>query len=209
MIMLRRFREIIQKYIPQEASVYCVHLWEKYPFSFKVSRQRTSKIGDYRFNPRTGNHEISVNGNLNPYAFLITYVHEVAHMMHYLKNGNNRPPHGKVWKQIFQDLMQPLMADGIFPEDIHVQLARHMKNPKASSQSDAALVKSLKHFDHHQDDTELYLEELDEGASFVLNRRVYTKIKKRRTRSLCREKRTGRNFLISELAVVKEYPETD
>jgi predicted SprT family Zn-dependent metalloprotease len=202
--MIQQFRELIGKYVPEKSVDYCVEKWDENPFSFKVTKQRTSKIGDYRYNKKTRNHEITVNGNLNPYAFLITFLHEVAHLKQYLDYGKNRPPHGLEWKKIFQDFMEPVLNNTVFPDNVLVQLKKHMKNPKASSQSDASLSKLLREYDQHDQDGHLYLEELSEGASFRLNGRVYTKIEKRRTRSLCRETMTGRKFLISEIAQVKK-----
>ncbi len=204
MDMIEKFRELIVKYVPEKSVDYCVDKWDENPFSFKVTRHRTSKIGDYRYNKKNRNHEITVNGNLNQYAFLITFLHEVAHLKQYLDHGNNHPPHGLEWKKIFQDIMEPVMNNMIFPDNVLVQLKKHMKNPKASSQSDASLSKLLRQYDHHDHDGQIYLEELNEGASFILNGRVYTKIEKRRTRSLCRENKTGRKFLISEIAQVRE-----
>ncbi len=96
------------------------------------------------------------------------------------------------------------MNNNIFPDIVLVQLKKHMKNPKASSQSDTTLSKLLRQYDLDGQDGHLYLEELSEGASFLLNGRVYTKVEKRRTRSLCRETTTGRKFLISEIAQVKK-----
>jgi predicted SprT family Zn-dependent metalloprotease len=204
MDMIQKFRELIRKYVPEESVDYCVDKWDENPFSFKVTRQRTSKIGDYRYNKKTRNHEITVNGNLNPYAFLITYLHEVAHLKQYLDHGNNRPPHGLEWKKIFQDIMEPMLNNTIFPDKILVQLKIHMKNPKASSQSDAKLSKLLRKYNSQKYLKDIYLEDLSEGEVFDLNGRLYTKIKKRRTRSLCKDNLTGKKYLVSELTPVKK-----
>lgn len=200
--MIQKFRELIRKYVPENSINYCVDKWDERPFSFKVTRQRTSKIGDYRYNKKTRNHEITVNGNLNRYAFLITFLHEVAHLKQYQEYGNNRPPHGIVWKKIFQELMGPVLNENIFPFDILPQLKKHMKNPKASSQSDAKLSRLLRQYDPELENMDTYLEDLSEGEAFHLNGRLYTKLKKRRTRSLCKDNRTGRKYLVSELALV-------
>jgi hypothetical protein len=200
--MIECFKDIMRRYVPENALYYCIKTWETHPFSFKVTRKRTSKVGDYRFNKSTGNHEISVNGNLNPYAFLITYLHEAAHLYHYKKYGNNQPPHGRIWKKVFQELMKPVLQENVFPPDILQQLILHMKNPKASSQSDPVLVKLLRKYDRDHDQSDIYLEDLIEGESFNLNGRSYIKLKKRRTRSLCEDRKSGRKYLISELTRV-------
>ena len=202
--MVDRFQEIISRYVPENAISYCVDTWKKHPFSFKVTKQRKSKVGDYKFNKSTGNHEITVNGNLNPYAFLITYLHEVAHLNQYINYGNNRPPHGRVWKDIFKELMRPVLQESIFPKEVLHRLVLHMKNPKASSQSDATLARILQKYDQIIGEPYTYLEDIKEGSSFILNDNRYTKLKRRRTRSLCEERRSGRKYLISELARVKK-----
>jgi hypothetical protein len=199
--MIERFRGIISRYVPESAVEYCITIWQRNPFSFKVTRQRRSKVGDYRYNKKTGNHEITVNGNLNSYAFLITYLHEVAHLIQFHKHGHNRSPHGWIWKKIFKELMTPVLTPTVFPPDILGQLQIHMENPKASSQGDPELSKRLRNYDQY-DRIELLLEDFTEGDSFILNGRAYTKLKKRRTRSLCVDERTGRKYLISEMAQV-------
>jgi hypothetical protein len=205
--MIDLFQKIICRYVPEKAIAYCVECWKVSPFSFKVSKRRRSKIGDYRFNKKTNNHEISVNGNLNPYAFLITYIHEVAHLVHYLRYGNNQPPHGMVWKQIFREMMEPVLSDLVFPPEVLKQLRNHMKNPKASSQSDPKLTKLLRQYDTNIMDQNLYLEDLTEGETFHYNGRLYTKLVKRRTRALCIDDKTGRKYLISEMVRVAKKVE--
>ena len=189
--------------MPENATGYCVKCWKEDPFSFKVTRQRKSKLGDYRFNRETGNHEITVNGNLNPYVFLITFLHEVAHLKHYIKYKNNGTPHGYLWKNIFQDLMRPVLTDTIFPRAVLNHLENHMKNPKASSQSDPVLSRSLRQYDLQKHVPDVYLEDLSDGDSFIFKGRAFTKIRRRRTRSLCRDDSTGRKYLFSEMTKIE------
>jgi len=202
--MKEKFTAIIRKYVPEASVDYCVDLWETYQFSFKVSKDRRSKLGDYRFHRSRKQHIITVNGSLNPYGFLITYLHEVAHMVHYELKGDNRPPHGVIWKKIFRELMQPMMQPVIFPSDLLGRLKTHMKNPKASSYSDPVLARMIKKYDPDQPLFEFYLEEIDEGEKFRLHGRTYEKVQKRRTRCLCREIHSGKRYLISELAMVRK-----
>jgi hypothetical protein len=202
--MKERFISIISKYVPSGSVDYCVKLWEAHPFSFKVTRERRSKLGDYRFHKQKRYHIITVNGNLNPYGFLITYIHEVAHMIHYELKGNNQPPHGKYWKNIFRELMKPVLHAGIFPPDLMESLSKHMKNPRASSYSDTNLAKKIKKYDPVRHTPEYFLEELDIGDTFRLHGKTYEKIQKRRTRSLCRDLHSGKKYLISEMAMVRK-----
>ncbi|HAD34265.1 MAG TPA: hypothetical protein DCF44_07170 [Chitinophagaceae bacterium] len=44
---------------------------------------------------------MSVNGNLNSYHFLITLLHEIAHMLVWEQFRNRVKPHGLEWKHVF------------------------------------------------------------------------------------------------------------
>jgi hypothetical protein len=201
--MVKEFEKIISRYVPEKAIGYCTHLWDQYRFNFKVSRTRRSKLGDYKFNPADKNHYITVNGSLNEYAFLITYIHEVAHLVHHVQKGRNNPPHGPAWKSAFRELMSPMLNIEIFPVDIYKVLAKHMLNPKASSQSDIKLVRVLAAYDKKALGT-LTLDKISSGELFELNNKVFKKIEKKRTRSVCIELNSGKRYLVSEMAPVRK-----
>lgn len=202
--MISQFEHIISKYVPGGSVNYCSQLWNKYRFNFKVSRTRRSKLGDYRYNPQNKQHYITVNGSLNSYAFLITYLHEVAHLVHHMDHGHHKhPPHGEQWKQLFREIMAPMLTADIFPDDLYKVLRKHMVNPKASSQSDLKLVRTLSAYDD-PDKQIMTLESIGSGELFVLNDKVFRKIETKRTRSVCLELRSGKRYLVSELAPVRK-----
>lgn len=121
-----------------------------------------------------------------------------------IQYGNKIKPHGQEWKSEFKKLMVPLINPMVFPDDLLGLLARHFKNPKASTWSDSRLVMALRTFDDDGiDPDELHLDELAEGASFLFNDRKFIKINKRRTRILCKDQISGRKYLIPKQAVVK------
>ena len=63
-----------------------------------ISSPRKTKLGDFKV---IGNKLIiSVNNNLNKYAFLITFTHELAHAFVFKKHKNSVNPHGDSWKLI-------------------------------------------------------------------------------------------------------------
>ncbi|MEQ9287970.1 MAG: transcription elongation protein SprT [Cyclobacteriaceae bacterium] len=195
--------EIFARHLPEYSVNYCYELWKTFNFNFRITRKRNSKLGDYRFDPTTGQHSISVNHNLNRYAFLITYIHEVAHLTTREKYKNRVLPHGNQWKNEFKKLMIPMLTNQIFPDDVLRVLARHMKNPKASSTSDKNLYLVLRKYDKESGGK--LLSELESGVTFLFNKKVYRKIEKRRTRSLCIEVSSNRKYLISETAPVQEF----
>ena len=201
--MRDRFQSIIQSHVPAQSINYCTDLWEKVYFNFKVTRHRTSKLGDYRYNKANKIHTITVNGNLNPYSFLITYIHEVAHLQVQLAFGNRVLPHGREWKAEFKKLMIPMMTPAVFPDDLLKGLARHMKNPKASSLTDHNLVKILREYDAKSNDG-MVLAKIENGGQFIFSERHFKKIETRRTRALCLELKTGKKYLIAETAYIKK-----
>ncbi len=196
--------ELLQKYVPENAVHYCYDLWCDHPFGLKITRKRNSKLGDYRFDRISGQHNITINHNLNPYAFLMTYIHEVAHLTTTTKYKRRVPPHGKAWKSEFNRLMVPVMNELIFPKELLALLRRHMLNPKASSQSDPALVAALQQYDKTPDGFVL-LDALEHGNRFIFQGQPYEKLATRRTRVLCCQMTTGRKYLIPKVVLVRPH----
>lgn len=191
----------LRRHLPANAVDYCFDLWERNNFVFKVKNPRRSKLGDYRYVPSTGKHSISVNRDLNPYAFLVTYLHEVAHLLTFRKHGRRARPHGAEWKRNFRDITYPLMTPAVFPEDLLAPIAGYLRNPAASSCADPTLMKAL-----HAYDTETLpmLKELPEGVVFALHNRLFKKGKLKRSRYVCQEVRSGKSYLISGHAMVEK-----
>lgn len=201
-LLQKKFFDVLQKYLPENSVGYCFDLWMKYRFRLKITKNRNSKLGDYRFDPVKNLHIVTINHNLNPYNFLITYVHEVAHLAAHLQYGRKKRPHGREWKITFRELMQPLLSGLVFPADILKPLQKHMLNPPASSCSDEILYKALR---SHDEDTPLeMLSDILPGEKFIFRQRVFEKEALRRTRVLCREISSGKKYLIPKLALVQK-----
>ena len=194
---------VLKNYIPPAALEYCLLLYQNHPFKLKITSNRSSKAGDYKHIPNKDTHHISVNGSLSMYAFLITYVHEVAHLHTFLTYGNSVKPHGWEWKSIFQKLMLPTLHPDLFPNDILKILARHLKNPKASTYSDPELVLVLRTYSKQIDENLKSLISLSPGDNFYFNKREFVRLEKRRTRVLCKDYHTGKKYLISGYVLVQ------
>lgn len=192
-------REVFQKFIPKQAVAYCNKLYEKLGFEFKIKKARQTKLGDYRYDREIDRHIISINNDLNEYSFLVTYLHEVAHLVAFKKYGNRIMPHGVEWKKSFKEVAQPMLTTDVFDEKVLAALNRYFKNPKASSCSDPTLYNVLKKFDL---DPAPQLREIKVGEEFIFNKRVFRKLEKKRTRSVCLEIKTGRKYAIAEIAEV-------
>ena len=168
----------------------------------KIVNERVTRHGDYRRMPN-GKHQITVNATLNKYRFLITLVHEIAHLVAFEKYSRRIKPHGLEWKRTFQYLMLPFIRPEIFPSQILPLLAKHFKNPKASSSTDAQLSMALQLFDtQHADKT--YVFELPLGSVFrIYNGKLYKKGNKRVKRYECVEVATGKLYLFQPNAEVE------
>ena len=197
--------EILKKYFPQEVVGDIIFWLEQKKIHFTISRERTTKLGDYRPPVKYPTHRISVNKNLNKYAFLITFVHELAHLLVYEKYGIRRLPHGPEWKGEYKKLMNRFLEKKVFPPDIYRVLTKHIENSKASSNADVELVKVLKKYDKTGvgQENKVFLEELKEGAKFVFaGRGTFVKLEKKRVRYRCEELRSGKVYMFHPLAEV-------
>ncbi|MBZ5856723.1 SprT-like domain-containing protein [Flavihumibacter profundi] len=169
-----------------------------------ITRERRTVLGDYRHALRDRNHRISINGNLNPYAFLITLVHELAHLVTFETHGHRVSAHGKEWKQLYRVLLQQFLGRQIFPADVEQALLRSLHNLPASSCADEPLMRILRNHDH-PDDRGIMVEELPEGALFAIDGgRIFKKGKKLRKRYQCKEVATGKLYLFSGLYEVEQ-----
>ncbi len=189
--------------LPSVALNYAVELWEKEPFSFRTTATRKSKLGDFRYRRDREIQTITINADLNPYQFLLTYIHEVAHLHAFVRFGIEIAPHGAEWKSTFQQLMIPILSTTFFPIDLLIPLRKHMKNPKASSSADLFLMKEMSKYDDKNTNSEiLFLSDIKPGIRFLLSGREFEKGETRRTRVLCQEVGSGKKYLIAQLAKV-------
>jgi hypothetical protein len=186
-------------HFPPKVAEYCFQLWHDYPFDFIVSKSRHSKLGDYRFSPKKG-HQITVNRNLNSYAFLVTYLHEVAHLLTYLTYKNKVLPHGEEWKNSFKSVFDPILEIGLLPDELIKVLKSYLVNPSATSTGHGPLVDVLKTYD--TSNSSITLHALLENQIFLLKNLELIKGKLRRTRYFCTEAKTGKLYLVAKNAQV-------
>lgn len=193
----------LQDYLPDNCCDEVLHYLNQFNVHLTITRQRQSILGDYRHAHQEKNHRISVNGNLNKYSFLITLLHELAHLLTFDRFQNKVQPHGKEWKLIFGNLLASFLKKNIFPADIEKALQSSLTNPAASSCGDAKLLRVLRNYDPKKEGYYM-VEELENGKSFVIkDGRAFIKLEKIRTRYKCREKSTGKDYLFSGLYEVK------
>ncbi|WP_445717675.1 SprT-like domain-containing protein [Flavobacterium sp.] len=197
--------EVLSKYLPEHAVHHCFELIKANHVHLKIVNERITRHGDYRRDAQ-GFHLITVNASLNKYRFLITLIHEISHLVAFEKFGRNIKPHGEEWKHTFQRLMVPFIRPEIFPNQLLPLLAKHFRNPKASSDTDAKLAIALKQFDQKETDKN-YIFEIPMGSHFrIHNGKIFKKIALRVKRYECMEINSGRMYLFQPNAEVELLP---
>ena len=185
----------ILSFVPKEAKNLINKLLETSKISIKITKKRRTKHGDFR-RMVNGNSLITLNITSNPYRFLITLLHELAHFKVFQSGFYRIKPHGKEWKKAYREILLPFINLKIFPEPLCSLLAEHILNPKASTDRDFDLVMALKKYDPPSYTVPIY--KLMNGAKFCLeNGRTFLKIQKLRTRFECKELKNGRIYIFS------------
>ena len=193
----------LQHYLPPNTFQPVIEYLQFYHVHLTIARERKSILGDYRQGGVGKNHRISVNGNLNKYAFLITLLHELAHLLTFEKYGNKVQSHGREWKYIFGQLLAHFIDKNVFPSDIKSSLQQSLHNPSASSCADEMLLTTLKKYDEGGSKLVL-VESLPEGSLFKTHDgKIFRKGEKMRKRFRCEEVKTKRLYLFGPVYEVE------
>ena len=196
------FSKQLSKYIPEAAAPIISQWINDTACRFKVTKSRSSKLGDYRSPFKNEPHQITINHDLNPFSFLITTVHEFAHLKTWQNHKNKVRPHGTEWKNNFKGLMDPFIRLNLFPADVTSALVKYMNNPAASSCTDLNLYKTLKNYDSKQEAI-VTIDTLEFQQYFsIKSGRVFQKQEKLRKRYKCLEVSTQRIYLFHPIAEV-------
>lgn len=186
----------LQDFLPDGALPLALEYIYQYKVHLTITRERRTLLGDYRHAVHGKNHRISVNGNLNKYAFLITLIHEIAHLVTFLQYGNKVASHGKEWKEIYRQLLVRFLEGELFPADIKHALKNSLHDLPASSCADEGLMRILRRYD--SDAKGLLVEQLPADALFQADGgRIFKKGKQLRKRFQCLEVATGKLYLFS------------
>lgn len=195
--------QALMDFLPENTFDDVVAYLQKYSVHLTISQHRASVLGDYRNATHLNNHRISVNGSLNKYSFLITLLHELAHLLTYEQFKHRVQPHGREWKNIYGELLFIFLQKKIFPQDIEVALQQSLNNPGASACAEEGLMRILKKYDNRHPDI-LHVEQIKLNECFkTRDGRVFQRGEKRRTRYFCTEVKTGRIYLFNALYEVK------
>lgn len=192
-------------HLPPAAWPHVADVLRRHPADIRLARPRRTKLGDHRPPGRgMAAHRISVNTDLNPWAFLTTLLHELAHAAAWERvRGRRLPPHGPHWQETFAGLVAPLVAEAVFPPDVAEALGRSLARPRAATCSDRDLLLALRRHDPPVVGRVL-VETLAEGTVFRLDRGpVFRAGRQLRSRRQCFECRTGREYRVHGLLLVE------
>jgi hypothetical protein len=188
---------VLQDFLPPHTYEPVLHYLNQYKVHLTVARERKSILGDYRSKTYDKAHRISVNGNLNQYSFLITLLHELAHLLAFEKWGHHILSHGKEWKGVFSQLLAQFIEKDVFPADIKNALMQSLHDPAASSCADENLLRVLKGYDKKQEHL-VFVEDIPSGALFKTHDgKVFRKGERLRKRFRCEEVQTKKVYLFS------------
>lgn len=194
--------KVLAPYLPENALLPAFELIRNYGVHLKIVNERATRHGDYR-KSIDGKHQITINSSLNKYRFLMTLIHEIAHLVAIEEYGRNIRPHGTEWKMTFQRLMVPFIRPEIYPSQLLPLLARHFRNPAASSDTDAALSIALKRFDENKSDV-FFIYEVPLGSHFkIANGKVFKRGPLRVKRFECLEVSSGKMYTFKPNAEVE------
>jgi len=191
-------------FLPPDTFEMVAPFFKQHTIHLTLTHDRKSVLGDYRAPfGNTPYHRISINATLNPYSFLITLLHELAHLFTYVKHKHKVSPHGKEWKLEFRQTLIPFVGKTIFPPDVEKALNDYLQNPAASTCTDPQLYKALHRYDAAKPGWK-FMDEVRVDEQFETeDGRRFVKLEKRRTRSRCKELMTGKMYLFSGIAYVK------
>ena len=199
-----RYRAILLNHLPPEAVDWTYAYLDRYKVHFHITRGRRSKLGDYRWPQKEHTfHEISVNGDLNKYLFLWVFLHEAAHMETHVRYADVAP-HGHEWQGEYARLLAEHAV--WFPSEVQPLVARYASRVPLYRPLLRQIEERLHHYDKdYVEGSVVHLDELPAGSRFRLKNKpefVFESLEHRRTRWLCREVSTGRQYTVAGSAEV-------
>jgi len=195
--------DALAKHVPENAIKPIAKIIRDVGIQLRITRQRLSKLGDCKPAQNGSAHKLSINGNLNPYEFLLVFLHELAHIRVFEQYGQGCRPHGKEWKHCYGSCIREFVELGCFHHRLKAPLVAYSYRVKAAGVADMKTAMILREFDRQTgvrpggSSAWRFLEEIPPGALFkTRNGRIFRKAEKLRTRYACRCEDTRRRFLI-------------
>ena len=188
--------EDISPYIPASVVPFVTQLINHTGVDLRLKNKLKNKLGDYRAPYNGTGHRITVNNDLNQYQFLITLLHEFAHLLNWNKHESKVKSHGEEWKQEFKTILNNDVVKDCFPDDIKEALDKHLLKLRSSCSLDIELQRVF--FNYDESSSKVFIADLSNGMTFAIdNGREFLVIKKLRKRLKCREISSNRIYLFN------------
>ncbi|MDY0102201.1 MAG: SprT-like domain-containing protein [Lentimicrobium sp.] len=198
----RPLREALAEYLPQSSVEPVLSWFGNNRILLMVTKSRRSKFGDFRSRGAQTTPIISVNHDLNPYSFLVTLLHEMAHAEVFFNYKKRLLPHGPEWKCAYRKLALPIISNSGLDSQFTTIFAEHLQNPTASSSASQPLTMVLRSFDKPRDVT--LISDIEPNTHFSLpNGLIFRKGEQLRKRFRCECVNNKRIYLFSPLAEIK------
>jgi len=195
---------VLEKFLPENALPYLKIWFGSYPCHLKITKNRNSKLGDYR-KLSDKSHQITVNGTLEPQLFFFVLTHELAHLIAFEKYGRRISPHGAEWKQTFREMLLESLT--VYAEDLRPIIQKFSKSPKANFMASPELVKYFHR--PEEDDEQTFIENLKKGELFEYKKEIFVIEETTKKRYLCKNIKSSRKYYFRNLAQVKKLKSED
>ena len=190
---------VLEKYLPENSLPYLKKWFATHRIHIKITRDRNSKLGDYRKLPDSS-HQITINSTLEPQLFFFVLAHELAHLLAFENYGNRISPHGAEWKKTFSDMIMESLE--VYEKSLQGILKKFAKSPKANYLASPDLVRYF--HKPKTDSNELLLELLSEGDHFKYRDEMYLIYEKNKKKYLCQNLSNGRKYYFKSVATVEK-----
>jgi predicted SprT family Zn-dependent metalloprotease len=200
-------KRILEKYLPQQAVAEIHRLLEESDIPLKIVPPRKTIHGSYRLPTAYRKHFITINSNLNSYAFLITLLHEIAHAHAYITH--KAKGHQKEWKSCFKQLLNHFIDLEVFPADIQTALEQHIRKITHSDAVDINLTQILRKYDNNTnfDQKTIYLQDIPKNTVFLHGRVNFRKGETLRKYILCKNLINNKMYRCHPLMMVRAVEE--
>ena len=188
---------VLEKFLPENTLPFLKKWFGDYPCHLKITKNRNSKLGDYRKLPDKS-HQITVNGTLEPQLFFFVLTHELAHLIAFEQFGRRISPHGTEWKNTFREML--LESIDVYQEDLKPIILKFSKSPKANFMASPDLVK---YFHKESDDGLIFVENLKVGDQFIFRNEIFIIEETAKKRYICKDIKNGKRYYFRNLAQVK------
>lgn len=188
----------LHAYIPVSAAKRVAQLLIDHNVQLIIAQPRKTKLGDFRPNTHKPYQRISVNGDLNKHAFLAVLLHELAHLLVWIKYGNGVKPHGQEWQSYHRRLLKDY--SNAFPKKMFEVLQKHAEKSTSATLNNPEVIRYVLHPDGQKEI--VFLKDLKLNDAFRFQSKSYQILKKNRTRYVCMQLETRKKYLISGAALV-------